>query len=126
MAASQTAYAPTWRYSQTYRPGHYLVRLTDANSKVTAVEYHVQRTAGESDFRPLSEAERSRLTSLSGIQFGSGTGPQASDADALAADPPREPLWGLLLAALVALLACELILANLLSRRRQPDAISLV
>jgi hypothetical protein len=126
MASSDRAFAQAWRFSQTQRPGAYLVRLPDADGGAKTIPFQVQRGAAESDFRPLDDAERGRLTSLAGVQFGDGSGPTGDASLPLAPEPPREPVWGLLLAALVALLVGELLMANLLSRRRQPAAISLV
>jgi hypothetical protein len=126
MTASDRSLVPAWRYSQTQCPGAYVVRLTGDDDATTTVPYHVQRSAAESDLRPLNDAERERLTMLAGLNFGDGSERTRDDAPSAAVDPPREPVWGLLLAALVALLVCELLMANLLSRRRQPAAVSLV
>ncbi len=110
-----------FRYMQTQLPGIYRVRFTGDGGPAGDVPFHVARDATESDLRVLGTAERDNLLEPAGVHFsgGAATLPEGNETA-----PRREPLWGMLLAALVALLASELLMANRLARQRAGFAVS--
>jgi hypothetical protein len=81
----------------------------------------VSQDPTESNLQTLAAADRSNLLEPAGVQF-SGEVAKLPRGDETA--PRREPLWGLLLAALVALLASELLLASRLARQRAGFTVS--
>ena len=110
-----------FRYMQTQLPGMYRVRFNKDGAAAGDVPFHVAQDANESDLRALGTPERENVLEPAGVHF-SGTvaeAPKGNDTS-----PRREPLWGLLLAALVALLAGELLMANHLARQRAGFAVS--
>jgi hypothetical protein len=114
-------FAPVIRYSQTALPGTYRVRFTQGGKLVSEVPYHVARDARESNMRTLNGGQRENLIAWSGLQFGT-TAVMAPSVAEIA--PRREPVWGALLAALVTLLAAELLVSNWLARQRHGFAVS--
>jgi hypothetical protein len=121
LEAGDAEFAPVVRYSQTVLPGTYRIRFTRGGELVSEVPYHVQRDASESNLRNLTGGQREKLIAWSGLQFGT----TATEAPNVAESAPRrEPVWGMLLAALVALLAAELFVSNWLARQRHGYAIS--
>lgn len=119
LSAVDEGFSHVFRHSQTRLPGTYRVRLGGGSGQAAEYPFHIAREADESNLRTLCEADLSELASVAGLQFGE-TAPKTS----LAATPaPRsEPLWGVLLAALVALLVAELVMASIVARRRFGDA----
>lgn len=115
LTATDAEFAPTYRYSQTALPGTYRVRFRRGEETVAEVPYQVVREASESELKVLPPSERERLAQAFGVQFEESPVVAASSVDA---PPRREPVWGALLAALVALLVAELFVANLLARQR--------
>jgi hypothetical protein len=115
LAASNGAEPPVFRSSQTQLPGAYRVRFAISGKPAGEAAFQVAREAAESDLRMLTDAEREQLTATAGVRFGKAEPPAMSAAESA---PQLEPAWGWLLAALVALLAVELLVANLLARRR--------
>jgi hypothetical protein len=99
------------------------VRFATAGSPVGDVPFHVARDASESDLRPLSDADRTSLLIPAGVHLAGAeeSAPQPADSS-----PRLDPFWGVLLAALVALLAGELLLSNWLARQRSGIAVSTV
>lgn len=114
-------FAPVIRYSQTALPGTYRVRFTKGGEVVSEVPYHVVRDANESNLLALDGGQRENLIAWSGLQFGTSAAAAPSVAETA---PRREPVWGALLAALVALLAAELIVSNWLARQRHGFAVN--
>ena len=110
-----------FRYLQTQLPGTYRVQFSSDGRAINDVPYRVAQDAAESDLRPLSESERDRLLEPVGVHF-SDSEPSVPQGKETA--PRREPLWGMLLPALVALLASELLMANRLARQRAGFAMS--
>jgi hypothetical protein len=110
-----------FRYMQTQLPGLYRVRFNSDGGSVGDVPFHVARDAAESDLKMLGAAERDSLLEPAGVHF-TGAVPTMPSGNETA--PRREPLWGMLLAALVALLASELLMANRLARQRAGFAVS--
>ena len=108
-------FAPVIRYSQTALPGTYRVRFTKSGEVVGEVPYHVVRDASESNLHALDGGERENLIAWSGLQFGTSAAAAPTVAETA---PRREPVWDVLLAALVALLVGELLLSNWLARQR--------
>jgi hypothetical protein len=96
------------RYSATRQPGEYTLQL-DSKS----VAYHVQRTADESDLKPLSDAELQELAAN-----GIGLNAPLDTPAATKTQPPRHPLEGVLLATLPFLLLGEMLLAAWSTHRR--------
>ena len=122
LAAADGDTDPVVRYTQTSLPGTYRVRFTCGGNPVGQLPFHVARDARESDVTPMTDADRTKLAAA-GLQFG-GAASQAEIASAAAEAPRREPFWGILLAALVALLAGELLLSGGLARQRHGFAAS--
>jgi len=114
-------FAPVIRYSQTALPGTYRVRFTKGGEFVSELPFHIEHDASESNLRVLSGGQRENLIAWSGLQFGTTAAVAPSVAEMA---PRREPIWGALLAALVALLTAELFVSNWLARQRHGIAIS--
>jgi len=110
-----------FRYMQTQLPGMYRVRFTNDGAAAGDVPFHVAQDSAESNLKMLGTAERDSLLEPAGVHF-SGEVAKLNPANETA--PRREPLWGLLLAALVALLAGELLMASRLARQRAGFAVS--
>jgi len=115
LTATDAEFATTFRYSQTALPGMYRVRLRRGDETVAEVPYQVAREAQESEVTPLALNDREKLAKAFGVQFEESPAVVATAVDA---PPRREPVWGALLVALVALLVAELFMANLLARQR--------
>ena len=110
-----------FRYMQTQLPGMYRVRFTNDGAAAGDVPFHVAQDSTESNLKVLGAAERDSLLEPAGVHF-SGAAAKLPEGNETA--PRREPLWGLLLAALVALLAGELLMASRLARQRAGFAVS--
>src|SRR4029079_3538068 len=110
-----------FRYMQTQLPGMYRVRFTNDGAAAGDVPFHVAQDSAESNLKMLGTAERDGLLEPAGVHF---SGAVAKMSQANEKTPRREPLWGLLLAALVALLAGELLMASRLARQRAGFAVS--
>jgi hypothetical protein len=123
LSAADAELAPVYRYSQTTLPGTYRVRFKDGDTTVADVPYQVEREAAESDLKMLGPDQRAKLAASFGVRFVETAEPMATATTAVAA-PRREPVWGVLLAALVVMLVAELFLANLISRQRQGFEVS--
>jgi hypothetical protein len=120
LVAPDADVAPVYRYSQTWLPGTYRVRFKKGERAERDVPFQVARDESETDLRALTDPERAKL-SAAGVGF--GTAP-AIVSNTEQAAPRREPFWGVLLAALVALLAGELLLSSGLARQRHGLAVS--
>jgi hypothetical protein len=121
LVAADADFAPVYRYTQTWLPGTYHVRFTSGGNPVGEVPFQVPRDARESDVRTLAESDKNKLLAA-GLQFG-GAASESVAATKVTA-PRREPFWGLLLTALVLLLAGELLLSGGLARQRHGLAVS--
>jgi len=115
LPASDSDLGRSFRYSQTAVPGVYKVRFRAGGETVGEVAYSVTRDAAESNFEPLGETERREVLAAAGVKF---EGETAANRGSTELARRREPLWGALLVALVALLAGEMLLANRLARSR--------
>jgi hypothetical protein len=93
----------------------YRVRFKEGNATVGEVPYQVERSAVESDLRMLDDEQRESLATACGVKFDETV---VAEPTVAVAAPRREPVWGILLSALVALLVAELFLANLIARQR--------
>jgi hypothetical protein len=113
--------APVYRYAGTRVPGSYYLRFTDGGQLVEELPFHVAREASESQLQPLADADRTALLVPAGVLV---AGAETTTSEPVKAAPRREPFWTALLAALVMLLAIELLMSNWLSRRRSGFAIS--
>jgi hypothetical protein len=110
-----------FRYMQTQLPGMYRVRFANDGAAAGDVPFHVAQDSTESDLKMLGAAERDNLLEPVGVHF-SGAAAKLPEGNEKAAR--REPLWGMLLAALVALLASELLMACRLARQRAGFVVS--
>jgi hypothetical protein len=110
-----------FRYMQTQLPGMYRVRFTNDGAAADDVPFHVAQDSAESNLKMLGTAERDSLLEPAGVHF---SGAVAKLSQTNETTPRREPLWGLLLAALVALLAGELLMASRIARQRAGFAVS--
>jgi hypothetical protein len=106
---------PVFRYTQTTLPGDYRIRFTAGGSPAGDVPFHVAYDASESRIAPLTAVDRDKLLAQAGVQF---AGAMAAAVQTRDSAPRREPFWGILLAALVALLVSELMLSTWLARQR--------
>jgi len=107
--------ASVFRYTQTQLPGEYRIRFASGKSSAGDVPFHVAHDASESTIAPLSEADREKFLVPAGVQFAGANAPVIATRDGA---PRREPFWGILLSALVALLVSELLLSTWLARQR--------
>jgi hypothetical protein len=123
LASADSDGQSVYRFSQTRLPGLYRVRFTNGGSPVAEVPFHVSRDATESDLRPLAEADRVSVLAPVGVQL---AGAEESIPEPAESRPRLDPFWGVLLAALVALLVGELLLSNWLARQRSGLAVSTV
>jgi hypothetical protein len=109
------------RYSLTQLPGLYQIEFRQGEQVSASIPFSVSRDPQESELTPLKLEERNRLAASAQVQFGG----VALAAEEAGVTPLRsEPVWGPLLLALVALLAGELLLSNLLARQRSGVAVS--
>jgi hypothetical protein len=121
LASADAELAASYRFSQTRLPGTYRVQFTNGGAPVADVPFHVARDAGESDFSPLTEKDRTDLLIPAGVSWSGGEELAPRDVEAA---PRLDPFWSVLLVALVALLACELLLSSWLARQRSGFAVS--
>jgi hypothetical protein len=112
---------PAFRYTQTQLPGNYRVRFTAGAASAAEVPFHVAYDANESTIEPLDDEERNKILVPAGVQF---AGTDAPLVAARHSAPRREPFWGILLAALVALLVGELLMSTWLARQRSGLVVS--
>jgi hypothetical protein len=124
LAATDAEVSPVYRFAQTRLPGTYRVKFAVSGSTASEIPFHVAHDARESDLRLLNISDRDALLVPAGVQF-EGTESTAVVNTAETA-PRREPFWSFLLAALVALLAGELLMSNWLARQRSGMAVSAV
>ena len=123
LAATESDIGRAFRYSQTSVPGAYTVRFRDGDKLVSETPFYVSRDATESYLEPLGDTERRDVLRAAGLQF-DGEGSSFRGGTEVARR--REPIWGVLLVALVALIAGELLLANRLARQRHGFAVNMV
>jgi hypothetical protein len=118
--------SPVFRYTQTQLPGDYRMRFTAGGAPAGGapagdVPFHVAYEASESTIEPLTAADRDKLLAQAGVQF---AGAKTAAVQTRDSAPRREPFWGILLAALVALLVSELMLSTWLARQRSGLTVS--
>jgi hypothetical protein len=123
LVATDADSSPVFRYTQTHLPGTYRVRFTSSGAPASEVPFHVAHIASESNLEPLTDTNRDKLLIPAGVQF---AGAESAAPDTRESAPRREPFWGYLLAALIALLACELVMSTWLARQRGGLAVSTV
>ena len=110
------------RYSQTQLPGLYRIEFKADDEMVSSLPFYVANDAKESQLDFLEEEQFAKLASMAEIQF---EGEEAlAEEIATQIAPKEEPVWGILLVALLVLLAGELLLSNWLARQRTGVAIS--
>lgn len=109
------------RYAQTQLPGLYRATFTSGGKPVATVPFYVSRDSHELQLEPLSSVERTELASAAQLHF---DGAEPADAPLAESAPRQEPVWGLLLGMLVALLGGELLLSHWLARQRSGVAVS--
>ncbi|MEM8946126.1 MAG: BatA domain-containing protein [Planctomycetota bacterium] len=111
------------RYSQTQLPGLYTLRL-ESNGNFRQLPFYVMRDGQESKLRPLASDQQTKLRELAGLQFDDAPVEITSAVTNIDPRPKAEPIWGVLLAGLVALLIGEQMLSNWLTRQRSGVAVS--
>jgi hypothetical protein len=109
------------RYALTQLPGLYRATFTAGGESVASVPFYVARDSHESQLEPLSATNRTELASAAGLLF---DGAESADTPLVDLATRQEPVWGLLLGALVALLGGELLLSHWLARQRSGVAVS--
>ena len=112
---------PIARYSQTQLPGLYRASFSVGDEVAASLPFHVMRDSEESRINYLDAESHERLASLIDTsQPGDGTTvlPQVESLSR------QQPLWGLLLGALVLFFAFEFLLSHWLSRQRSGVAVS--
>ncbi len=112
---------PVARYSQTQTPGMYQAVFTFGDKIVASMPFHVAREAEESRYKPIDPKQREKLATLSGVSFDGTESEAATNVQSL---PRQEPIWGMLLGALVVLFGGELVLSHLLAQQRSGVAVS--
>ncbi|HEY3394971.1 MAG TPA: hypothetical protein VGK58_19860, partial [Lacipirellulaceae bacterium] len=110
-----------FRYTQTQLPGDYRVRFTNSGAPAGDVPFHVAYDASESTIDILTDVARDNLLVPAGVQFAGANARAVATRDSA---PRSEPFWGVLLAALVALLVGELLMSTWLARQRSGMAVS--
>jgi hypothetical protein len=100
-------------------PGAYDLELKEGRRTVAQVPFRVPRDASESELTPLDDEQRALLADVGGLQF-------VDEIELVAPDlpevPNEKPIWWPLLWALLALLACELLVATRAARQRYSTA----
>ena len=104
-----------FHYSQTLRPGAYSLNLAEGGNEV-AMPFYVKRDAAESDLTPLNLEQMQRLQAVAGIEWDAE--PLAAASTGREVQPNAKPIWDLILATLIVLLAAELILGGWINHRR--------
>jgi hypothetical protein len=97
-----------FRSSRTASPGSYALEIGLAGEKVP---FQVARDAAESDLSGLTETDRAFLAEAAGLEKG-------ADRVRSAAAAPRAALWPGLLMLVIAVMAADLVLSGLISRKR--------
>ena len=107
----------SWRYRFTHTrlPGVYHVALQQDSEPVTLVPFHVARDVEESDLSPLTPEARTILAATGVLSFQTDVDTQVTTSLDV---PNYRPIWPLLLTALLALMALEVLLASRFSRQR--------
>ncbi len=111
------------RYSQTQLPGLYQLTFESGGTDTT-LPFHVSRDPQESEWQPLNSEAREKLVQLAGVQFEGQQATATKSATNVEPRPRAEPIWGVLLLALVGLLVGEQLLANWLARQRSGVAVT--
>jgi hypothetical protein len=103
------------RYAETLLPGSYSVVLNDAKGGKQTWPFHVRRDVRESDLTSLTVTDRQALAAGANARF---VNDPLVDTPQGTRTPKVEPVWSLLLAAIVVLMLLELLLAGRMTRRR--------
>jgi hypothetical protein len=92
------------------------MEISGMDADADLVPFHVERNPAESDLGVLSEHDVNVLTASAGLRFVEDplTVPRRRAASA----PPMEPVWAWLLAAVLAMMLAESLLAGRVTRRR--------
>ena len=105
-----------YRFADTRVPGTYLMEISRSDAEVDVVPFHVERNPAESDLGGLSEDDVNVLTASAGLRFDGD--PLAMPRRRTTSASPKEPVWAWLLAAILALMLAESLLAGRMTRRR--------
>jgi hypothetical protein len=97
-----------FRSSRTVLPGDYMLELGAAGDRIP---FHVNRDPQESNLSALTTADNELLSDLSGL----GRNPTGAG---IAGSNQTDPIWPMLLMALIGLIVAELILSGMISRER--------
>lgn len=108
LTAEPTSTGVAFQTSRTIQPGDYSLEVGLTGDKIP---FHVHRDPEESNLTALSTAESQMIAELSGLG-------QSTAGNSSTGPTPTDPVWPLLLALLVLLIAGELLLAGSMSRRR--------
>lgn len=97
-----------FRTGRTVLPGDYTLELSLTGAQIP---FHVQRPSQESDLSTLTTDDQQLLADLSGLGAAAG-------AEAIGGTNQTDPLWPLLLMALIVVIALELVLSGVIARER--------
>lgn len=103
------------RFADTLLPGEYILAVADGRGGRQSWPFHVRRDVRESDLTALSVSGRQALAVGAGARF---VDDPLVDTPQGTRTPRVEPVWSLLLAAIVAFMVVELLLAGRMTRRR--------
>ncbi len=112
-----------FRSSAASAPGRYTLKVENNQHSPHEYPIVVQRDPEESDLTMLTAADTQMLSTAAGLRFVSRALDGIQTRGPVA--PRSQPVWSLLLAALLVLLVAEWLLAGRLSRRRLVSAESL-
>ena len=107
------------RFTDTLLPGDYSLQAGDAQGGRRSWPFHVRRDVRESDLTPLTTTDRQVLTSVADARF---VNDPLVDTPQATRTPKVEPMWSLLLGAIMVLMLLELMLAGRMTRRRWTSA----
>ena len=107
------------RYWQTHLPGNYRVLYDDSGSS-GSLPFHVARDPRESQLTFLEDSERDTITA-GGVVFGKELPETQATIESTA---EQEPIWQVLLVALIVMLTAELLISSWLTRQRSGPALS--
>ncbi|MDZ4659935.1 MAG: BatA domain-containing protein [Bythopirellula sp.] len=119
LAGQELADAQVVRYWQTHLPGSYRVLYEDSGSS-GSMPFHVARDPQESQLNFIDDLQREAIAA-SGVIFGTEL-PETQVVEESTAQ--QEPIWQLLLVALIVLLALELLISSWITRQRSGPALS--
>ncbi len=103
-----------YRFAETGLPGSYHIQI-DTDDETLGYPFYVGRDAEESNLQPLDDSQQQALSETGPVRF---AGELLALPRVSGGKQKREPLWNLLLAALLLLMVTELLLARWSAKQR--------